>query len=133
SAWKAAALPLSYTRSFETRRRVEAISTRFGLETGGAARRGRPISSQSRDLVSIGSGIRRTGITDSLTRQIGPRPRLDGEPTRALKTCAFACDRAISSAVEHSLHTGGVTSSILVSPTIHACDFPPRGFGRGCD
>src|SRR5690606_25525420 len=67
----------------------------------------------------LGQSLQRAGLTlpgrPSIRRRTktGPLPR---------------AWRAVSSAVEHTLHTGGVTSSILVPPTIFLSTYPTSPF-----
>ena len=74
-------------------------------------------SGNSRDL-RIGDDGRRLAADDALSSRqalLGPIARLT---SRSPRHCAMAVRAwARSSAVEHTLHTGGVTGSIPVAPT----------------
>ena len=104
----AAALPIEHRSCARLDRRGGFAQTHFASGRGVMDLTARNALTRAHDASGIRAGLR-----------WGPAVVLDLARRRAVKL-ACSWPRAISSAVEHSLHTGGVAGSIPASPTIQS-------------
>ena len=140
--------PVTPSRKIEPRQAVDQPRQRHLLDPGadhrdGVAGRVEPEARlgqrRRQPQVPVGHGVSSCRAGVSIARRREARPPGRGgkvgsgrQAARSARVWQETRNRAVSSAVEHTLHTGGVVGSIPTLPTIHhhaACDFGRRRGG----